>query len=65
VEQQRPALEVSFEVSGFSGFFVKTSNAPLPVSWISLSARRDDTSRAVLDWRLMKGRYRITRWKEA
>ncbi|MBO9616244.1 MAG: right-handed parallel beta-helix repeat-containing protein [Dyadobacter sp.] len=44
--------EVSFEVTGFSGFFVKTSEAPLPVSWISLSARRNDTSRVVLDWRV-------------
>ncbi|MGX5852124.1 choice-of-anchor Q domain-containing protein [Dyadobacter jiangsuensis] len=44
--------EVSFEVTGFSGFFVKTSEAPLPVSWISLSARRNDASQVVLDWRV-------------
>ena len=43
--------EVSFEVTGFSGFFVKTS-APLPVSWISFSARRTDASQVVLDWRV-------------
>lgn len=44
--------EVSFEVAGFSGFFVKTSEAPLPVSWISISARRNDASQVVLDWRV-------------
>lgn len=44
--------EVSFEVTGFSGFFVKTSEAPLPVSWISLSARQNDASQVILDWRV-------------
>lgn len=44
--------EVSFEVAGFSGFFVKTSEAPLPVSWISISARRNDASQVILDWRV-------------
>ncbi|CAM9998090.1 unnamed protein product, partial [Phaeothamnion confervicola] len=43
--------EVSFEVTGFSGFFV-TSSTPLPVSWISISVRRNDASQVVLDWRV-------------
>jgi hypothetical protein len=43
--------EVSFDVTGFSGFFV-TSSTPLPVSWISLSARRNEASQVVLDWQV-------------
>lgn len=56
--------EVSFEVAGFSGFFVKTSEAPLPVRWISLSARRNDASQVVLDWRVDEravSRYQVER----
>ncbi|WP_374760241.1 choice-of-anchor Q domain-containing protein [Dyadobacter pollutisoli] len=49
VDMQR--WEVSFEVNGFSGFFV-TSSTPLPVSWISFSARRNDASQVVLNWRV-------------
>jgi hypothetical protein len=42
--------EVSFYVTGFSGFFVKTTLSPLPVRWLSFSARLNDDQRGVLDW---------------
>jgi hypothetical protein len=42
--------EVSFAVTGFSGFFVKTIQSPLPVRWISFTARLNDDHRGVLDW---------------
>ncbi len=44
--------EVSFYTTGFSGFFVKTTTSPLPVRWITFSARLDDGNRAVLDWKV-------------
>src|SRR5690606_26619383 len=42
--------EVSFGVTGFSGFFVKTTDSPLPVRWISFSATLNDQQQSVLDW---------------
>jgi hypothetical protein len=42
--------EVSFEVTGFSGFFIKTIQSPLPVRWISFTARLNDDQRGVLNW---------------
>ncbi|KAA0993374.1 choice-of-anchor Q domain-containing protein [Dyadobacter aurulentus] len=50
VDQQR--WEVSFHVTGLSGFFVKTTDFPLPVRWISLTARLSDQHKAELDWKV-------------
>jgi hypothetical protein len=44
--------EVSFTTTGFSGFFVKTANAPLPVRWISFNAHLDDKQKALLNWKV-------------
>nr|WP_295927840.1 choice-of-anchor Q domain-containing protein [uncultured Dyadobacter sp.] len=44
--------EVSFNVSGFSGFFIKTTDSPLPVRWISFTASLDDRNEAVLEWKV-------------
>lgn len=44
--------EISFDVTGFSGFFVKTIDSPLPVRWISFTARLSDDSHGVLDWKV-------------
>lgn len=44
--------EVSFDVTGFSGFFVKTTESALPVRWISFTARLNDNSHGMLDWKV-------------
>lgn len=43
--------EVSFTTAGFSGFFVKTANAPLPVRLIAFEATLNEAQKAVLDWK--------------
>lgn len=47
--QQR--WEISFNTTGFSGFFVKTMAASLPVRWISFTAGLNDNGRSVLEWK--------------
>lgn len=44
--------EVTFNVSGFSGFFIKTTDSPLPVRWISFTASLDDRNQAELEWKV-------------
>lgn len=44
--------EVSFNTTGFSGFFVKTSSEPLPVKWISFTAHLNDDKQGVLEWKV-------------
>jgi parallel beta-helix repeat protein len=46
----RSRWEVSFEVTGFSGFFVKTQASPLPVRWISFDGRLNDQQQVQLNW---------------
>ncbi|WP_439559029.1 T9SS type A sorting domain-containing protein [Dyadobacter sp.] len=41
--------EVSFNVTGFSGFFVKTSQSPLPLNLISFTASKE-TGSNLLQW---------------
>jgi hypothetical protein len=41
--------EVTFEVKGFSGFFVKTTESALPLRLISFTARKDDGGN-LLQW---------------
>jgi hypothetical protein len=41
--------EVSFAVTGFSGFFVQTSTLTLPVSWVSFTAAKSN-EKVVLTW---------------
>jgi hypothetical protein len=47
--QQR--WEVSFTTTGFSGFFVKTTDSPLPVRWISFNANVNNQQKAILTWK--------------
>lgn len=42
--------EVSFDVTGFSGFFVKTSGVFLPVNWVSFSGELNAQHQAMLHW---------------
>lgn len=44
--------EVTVDVTGFSGFFVKTGSGPLPVRWLSFTARLTPQLRAALDWKV-------------
>ena len=42
--------EVSVDVSGFSGFFVKTIGTTLPVSWVELNGTIEADSKARINW---------------
>lgn len=60
--------EVSFAVTGFSGFFVKTESAPLPVRLITFEAKLNDNGQSVVSWKaneLNAYRYEIERSKDA
>lgn len=50
--QDEQRWEVSFDVTGFSGFFVKTTSSPLPVRWIAFSARLNDQDYGALEWKV-------------
>jgi hypothetical protein len=43
--------EVSFDITGFSGFFVKTSSFTLPVSLISFTATKQANDDVLLQWK--------------
>ena len=43
--------EISFDVNGFSGFFVKTTTSPLPVRWISFEGDTEKNRLATLYWK--------------
>ncbi len=42
--------EITLDITGFSGFFVKTGDEPLPVRWISFDGYFNDRQQAVLNW---------------
>ncbi|MEO6286854.1 MAG: HYR domain-containing protein [Dyadobacter sp.] len=42
--------EVTFPVTGFSGFFVNTVFTPLPVTLISFNGKRAESGEAILNW---------------
>jgi hypothetical protein len=44
--------EVTFQTTGFSGFFVKITDNPLPVRWISFEGRLNDQQNAQLQWKV-------------
>jgi predicted outer membrane repeat protein len=44
--------EVSFQTTGFSGFFIKTTSSPLPVRWISLTGQLSDDQKSILEWKV-------------
>lgn len=48
----RNRWEVSFDVTGFSGFFVKSTPQPLSIKWISFSGELNNQKQAVLTWKV-------------
>jgi hypothetical protein len=44
--------EVSFNVTGFSGFFVKTTSNPLPICWLQVQGRVNPNGCAELTWKV-------------
>lgn len=42
--------EVNFSVTGFSGFFVKTTTTPLPLKWITLNAKLEKNNQGIISW---------------
>jgi hypothetical protein len=44
--------EVSFDVTGFSGFFVKTNPTVLPVRWLSFTGVLINNNQAQLNWKV-------------
>ena len=44
--------EVSFDVTGFSGFFVKTSSSVLPVQWLRVSGYSNMQQLPVISWQV-------------
>jgi hypothetical protein len=46
--------EISFDVTGFSGFFVKTLTGTLPVKWISVNANLNNSKQAVINWKVQE-----------
>ncbi len=42
--------EVSFDVTGFSGFFVKTISAPLPLHLLTFSGSKQSNNEVLLQW---------------
>ena len=44
--------EVSFDVTGFGGFFVKTVPWILPVQWLHVSARLTDRQQGLVGWQV-------------
>jgi hypothetical protein len=44
--------EVTFDVVGFSGFFVKTASLVLPTNWISFTAGYDAQKNVQLEWKV-------------
>lgn len=46
--------EVSFDVTGFSGFFVKTAGVILPAQWLSFNGNLNAQMQAVLGWKVQE-----------
>ncbi|MGN6418718.1 MAG: T9SS type A sorting domain-containing protein [Pseudobacter sp.] len=46
--------EISFNVSGFSGFVLQTNSAPLPVTWLEVSLFTDALKHAQLKWKVQE-----------
>ncbi len=46
--------EISFNVVGFSGFFLQTSLFALPVTWLSLNGVLNDAGKATISWKVQE-----------
>jgi len=54
--------EITFDATGFSGFFVKTSLSPLPLYWLAVSGNVNTQKQAVINWQVQENnvaRYEI------
>ncbi|MFT3979493.1 MAG: choice-of-anchor Q domain-containing protein [Ferruginibacter sp.] len=46
--------EVTFDVTGFSGFFVKTAASVLPLNWLSVTGNMNAQKQAVINWKVQE-----------
>jgi Concanavalin A-like lectin/glucanases superfamily/Secretion system C-terminal sorting domain len=46
--------EVSFDVTGFSGFFVKTVGSILPISWLGVYANLNTQKQTLINWEVQE-----------
>jgi hypothetical protein len=46
--------EVTFDVTGFSGFFVKTAATTLPLTWIAVAGDMNTQQQAVINWKVQE-----------
>jgi alpha-tubulin suppressor-like RCC1 family protein len=46
--------EVTFDVTGFSGFFVNTSTATLPLTWLSVTGNINTQQQAIINWKVQE-----------
>ena len=46
--------EVSFQVTSFSGFFVKTQLFALPVQWLSINGYLNNQKQTILNWKVQE-----------
>ncbi|NII29780.1 T9SS type A sorting domain-containing protein [Pseudoflavitalea sp. X16] len=46
--------EVSFDVTGFSGFFVTTSTTTLPLTWLAVTGNINTQQQAIISWKVQE-----------
>ena len=46
--------EVTFDVTGFSGFFVKTSTTILPLTWLAVTGNFNTQQQAIINWKVQE-----------
>uniref|UniRef100_UPI003F72BBBB T9SS type A sorting domain-containing protein n=1 Tax=Dyadobacter sp. TaxID=1914288 RepID=UPI003F72BBBB len=46
--------EITFDVTGFSGFFIKTQSSSLPVHWVSVRAALNVEGQPVISWKVQE-----------
>lgn len=46
--------EISFDITGFSGFFVKVLLPPLPVNWLTINGNLNNQKQAVINWKVQE-----------
>jgi alpha-tubulin suppressor-like RCC1 family protein len=46
--------EVTFDVTGFSGFFVNTSTTTLPLTWLAVTGNINAQQQAIVNWKVQE-----------
>ena len=46
--------EITFDATGFSGFFIKTSSSTLPLHWLAVSGTVNTQQQAVINWQVQE-----------